>query len=147
MDYPLDWRQVFTTVFSLDKILKFSKIIILEFSDSPIQVLMFFLSRKTVSRVTQIEYFSDDALISSHKLRKERLCQGTVTKIVAKFAKMLQKLRHFNLLLIRRFTKSILDLHVMTNVWSTSCHVRYVVCNTTVKLTIQSCIVKNTCKI
>ena len=89
MDYPLDWRQVFTTVFSLDKILKFSKIIILEFSDSPIQVLMFFLSRKTVSRVTQIEYFSDDALISSHKLRKERLCQGTVTKVVAKFAKML----------------------------------------------------------
>ena len=64
--------------------------------------------------------------------------KGNVTKIVVKFAKMLLKLRHFNLLLIRRFTKSIIDLHVVTNVWSTSCHVRYVVCNITVKLTMNS---------
>ena len=34
MGYPLDSRQVFTTVLFLDKILKFSKIVILEFSDS-----------------------------------------------------------------------------------------------------------------
>ena len=33
-------------------------------------------------------------------------------------------------MLIRRFTKSIIDLHVATNVWSTSCHVRYVICET-----------------
>ena len=32
----------------------------------------------------------------------------------------------------------IIDLHVVTNVWSTSCHVRYVVCNITVKLTMNS---------
>ena len=40
------------TVFSLEnseKILKFSKIVIVEFSDSPTQSLVFFLSRKTVS--------------------------------------------------------------------------------------------------
>ena len=48
-----DWRQMLTTVFSLDKILKFSKVLILEFSDSPTQILVFFLSRKTVGQVTQ----------------------------------------------------------------------------------------------
>ena len=62
MDYPLDWRQVFTTVSFLDKILKFSKII-LEFSDSPTQILMGFLSRKTVSQLMRTEYFSDDCLM------------------------------------------------------------------------------------
>ena len=46
MDYSLDWRQVFTTVSFLDKILKFSKIVILEFSDSPTQILMFFCPEK-----------------------------------------------------------------------------------------------------
>ena len=58
MDYPLDWRQVFTTVSFLDKILKFSKII-LEFSDSPTQILMGFLSRKTIGGVMQSKYFLD----------------------------------------------------------------------------------------
>ena len=53
---------MFTTVFSLDNILKFSKIVILEFTDSPTQILVVFLSRKTVGRVTQTEYFSDDRL-------------------------------------------------------------------------------------
>ena len=62
MDYPLDWRQMFTTVFSLDNILKFSKIVILEFTDSPTQILVGFLSRKTVGRVTRTEYFLDDRL-------------------------------------------------------------------------------------
>ena len=51
---------MFTTVFSLDNILKFSKIVILEFTDSLTQILVVFLSRKTVGRVTQTEYFSDD---------------------------------------------------------------------------------------
>ena len=37
-------------------------------------------------------------------------------------------------MLIRRFAKSIIDLHVVINVWSTSCRVRYVVRNVTVKL-------------
>ena len=46
MDYPVDLRQVFTTVFFLDKILKLSKIVILEFSDSPTQILMFFCPEK-----------------------------------------------------------------------------------------------------
>ena len=36
------------------------------------------------------------------------------------------------------FAKSIIDLHVVTNVWSTSCRVRYMVCNITVKLTMNS---------
>ena len=40
----------------------------------------------------------------------------------------------FNLLLIRKFTDSVLDLHVVINVWSTSCRVRCVLCNVTVKL-------------
>ena len=57
MDYPLDWRQMYTTVVSLDKI------VILEFFDSPTQILVVILSRKTVSRVMRTEYFSDDRLI------------------------------------------------------------------------------------
>ena len=57
MDYPLDWRQIFTTDFFLDKILKFSKIVILEFSDSPTQILVFFLSRKTVGKAKQQNMF------------------------------------------------------------------------------------------
>ena len=44
----------------------------------------------------------------------------------------------FNLSLTRRFTKSIIDLHVVTNARSTSFRVRYVVCNITVKLTMNS---------
>ena len=65
MGYSLDWKQMFTTVFSLDKTLNFSKIVILEFYDSPTQILVFFLSRKTVSQVTRIEYFSGDRLVLS----------------------------------------------------------------------------------
>ena len=65
MDYPLDWRQMFTTVFSLDNILKFSKIVIFEFTDSSTQILVRFLSRKAVDRVTQTEYFSDDRLANT----------------------------------------------------------------------------------
>ena len=61
MDYPLDWRKVFTTVFILDKILKFSKIVILEFSDSLTQILMGFFVQKN-SRAMRTEYFSDDRL-------------------------------------------------------------------------------------
>ena len=57
MDYPLDWRQMYTTVVSLDKI------VILEFFDSLTQILVVILSRKTVSRVMRTEYFSDDRLI------------------------------------------------------------------------------------
>ena len=42
MDYPLVWRQVFVTGFSLAITLRFSKIVILEFSDSATQILVFF---------------------------------------------------------------------------------------------------------
>ena len=55
----LNWGQVFVTAFSLDIILKFSKTVILEFSNSPTQMLVFFLSRKTVGRVTRTKYFLD----------------------------------------------------------------------------------------
>ena len=48
---------MYTTVVSLDKI------VILEFFDSPTQILVVILSRKTVSRVMRTEYFSDDRLI------------------------------------------------------------------------------------
>ena len=41
-------------------------------------------------------------------------------------------------MLIRKFTKSIIDLNVVLNVWPTSCYVRYVVYNITVKLTMNS---------
>ena len=60
--------------------------------------------------------------------------QGNVIEFFDKFSKKLQKLRYFNLLFIRRFIKSSIDLQVVINVWSTSCRVRYVVCNITVKL-------------
>ena len=46
MDYPLDWKQMFTTVFLFDQILKFPKIVILEFSDSPTQLLVGFFPEK-----------------------------------------------------------------------------------------------------
>ena len=50
---------MFTTVFSLEEIFKFLKIVILEFTDSPTQSLVGFLSRKTVDWAMQTEYFSD----------------------------------------------------------------------------------------
>ena len=60
MDYPLNWRQMFNAVFSLDNILKFSKIVILEFTDSPTQILGW----RIVCQAMQTEYFSlsDDRL-------------------------------------------------------------------------------------
>ena len=66
MDYPLDWGHEFTTVFSLDKIMKFSKIVILEFSDSLAQILVSFLSRKIVGWATWTEYFQMTALFISY---------------------------------------------------------------------------------
>lgn len=41
---------------------------------------------------------------------------------------------HFNLLLIRRFLKSVVDLPVEINFWPTFSRVRYVVCKIMVKL-------------
>ena len=41
----LDWRQVFVTAFFLDIILKFLKTVILEFSDSPTQILAVFFQK------------------------------------------------------------------------------------------------------
>ena len=55
MDYPLDWRQIFMTVFSLEnseKILKFSKIVIVEFSDSPTKFGVFFVQKNSVGQAT-----------------------------------------------------------------------------------------------
>ena len=46
MDYPLEWRQVFVTVFFYDIILKFSKTVKLGFSNPPAQILLVFWSRK-----------------------------------------------------------------------------------------------------
>ena len=70
MDYPLDWRQVFVTFFSLDIILKFSKIEIseLEFSDSPTQILLFFFVEKN-GRARRTEYFLDDRRSKNVKLK------------------------------------------------------------------------------
>ena len=62
MGYVLDWRQVFVAVFSLDIILKFSKTVILKLFDSSNQILVFFVSRKTVGRATRTEYFLDGRL-------------------------------------------------------------------------------------
>ena len=67
---------------------------------------------------------------------RDYMGEGNVTNIVAKFGKMLQKLTHFNPLLIKRFAKSIIDLHV--NDWLISCCLRYVVCNIAVKLIMNS---------
>ena len=52
MDYPFGLEAGVCTAFSLDIILKFSKAVILEFSDSPTEILIVFLFRKTVGRVT-----------------------------------------------------------------------------------------------
>ena len=45
MDSLLDWRQVFITVFPFD-ISEFSKIMILEFSDSTTEILVVFCPEK-----------------------------------------------------------------------------------------------------
>ena len=65
---------------------------------------------------------------------RDLLDKANVTEILAKFSKLLQKLTHFNLLLIRRFTGTIIDIHAMINICTTSCCVRYVVCSVTVKI-------------
>ena len=56
-DYPLGLKAGVWYCFSLDIILKFFKAATLEFSNSPTQILMIFLSRETVGRVTQTKYF------------------------------------------------------------------------------------------
>ena len=43
-------------------------------------------------------------------------CIQYYSKFFSKLAKMLQKLEYFNLLLVGRFIKSIIDLHVVINV-------------------------------
>ena len=63
-DYPLDWGEAADPCYTFlpDKSLKFSKILTLEFFDSLTQILVVFLSRKTVHKTTRTEYFSDDCL-------------------------------------------------------------------------------------
>ena len=68
MDYPVGLEAGVCTVFSLDIILKFSKAVILEFSDSPTKILMVFLSRKTVGRVMRTKYFLGDRLKNWYRL-------------------------------------------------------------------------------
>ena len=63
--------------------------------------------------------------------------QGNVTKIIAKFAKYYET-ESFQSFVVKNVYKINLDLHVVTNVWSTFCRVRYVVCNITVKPTMNS---------
>ena len=74
------------------------------------------------------DYPVGERLVGSRKYNKHR-CQ---------VCKNLIENETFQCSLIRRFTKSIIDLHIVTNVWSTSCHVRYVVCNITMKLKMNS---------
>ena len=63
---------------SLDIFLKFSKILILEFSDSPTQSLVLFLSRETGGRMTRTEYFLDGRLRPNvaKKVKKLALSKG-----------------------------------------------------------------------
>ena len=63
MDYPpaLGLEAGVCYCLSLDIILKFSKAAILEFSDSPTQILMVFMSRKTIGGVMQSKYFLDQS--------------------------------------------------------------------------------------
>ena len=65
-----------------------------------------------------------ERLVGSRKCNKNR-CH---------ICKNVTKLTHFNLLLIRRFIKLIIDLNVVINIWATSCRVRYMVHNITVEL-------------
>ena len=64
------WIILFVAAISLDIILKFSKTVTLEFSDSPTQILVFFLSRKTVGRATRTKKFLDDRLMLMLSLKK-----------------------------------------------------------------------------
>ena len=64
------WIILFVAAIFLDIILKFSKTVTLEFSDSPIQILVFFLSRKTVGRATRTKNFLDDRLMLMLSLKK-----------------------------------------------------------------------------
>ena len=63
MDYPLDWRQMLTIIFSIDKILKFSRILILEFSDSRTQILVVFCPEKQSVRRREQNIFQMTALV------------------------------------------------------------------------------------
>ena len=64
------WIILYVAAISLDIILKFWKTVTLEFSDSPIQILVFFLSRKTVGRATRTKKFLDDRLMLMLSLKK-----------------------------------------------------------------------------
>ena len=64
------WIILFVAAISLDIILKFSKTVTLEFSDSPIQILVFFLSRKTAGWATRTKNFLDDRLMLMLSLKK-----------------------------------------------------------------------------
>ena len=63
MDYPPALRLEAGVCYclSLDIILKFSKAAILEFSNSPTQILMVFMSRKTIGGVMQTKHFLDQS--------------------------------------------------------------------------------------
>ena len=64
MDYPLGLEAGVWYCFSLYIILKFFKAAALEFSNSPTQILMIFLSRETVGRVTQTKYFLEMTVLA-----------------------------------------------------------------------------------
>ena len=56
------WIILFAAAFSLEIIRNFLKTVILEFCDSPTQILVVFLSRKTVGRATRTKNFLDGCL-------------------------------------------------------------------------------------
>ena len=64
MDYPLGLEAGVWYCFSLYIILKFFKAAALEFSNSPTQILMIFLSRETVGRVTHTKYFLEMTVLA-----------------------------------------------------------------------------------
>ena len=59
------------------------------------------------------------------------MSQGNAAKIATKFVKIL--LIQFKRFLLRNFNRTIIALHVVINIWFTSCLVKYMVNNIAVK--------------
>ena len=96
---------------------------------NPVSFVLFRSVRTLRSHLVRAKVYPvGKTLVGSRKCNKNRCL----------VCKNITETETFHFLLIRRFTKSIIDLHVVTNVWSISCHVRYVVYNTMVKLMMNS---------
>ena len=92
---------------------------------TPTPFVSFYSIRTLKSHLVQTKVYLVRERLARIRKSKKKYCQ---------VYKMLEKLTHFNLLLLRRFLKSVVDLPMMINFWPTFCRVRYVLCKIMVKL-------------